>query len=372
MSNATSEFLKFNIDKIMKIWEERTRAEVRAASEQKSLALVNSLPQCLEKLVECLSKETNVLRIGANKDQPTDSSSEHGRTRAESQNYTIDQLISEYHILRQVTFEVLESEIKLSNIERDIIIDFVEQAVNDAATEFSDYLKTLQDNFSMALVHDLRSPLTTALFSVGMIESSPENLAHNTKVQKRIETSLERVNAMLYRLLDYSSIKAGHGLKMNFEQIDLAQLIPKLADDLIFSSTKRFVVKVPSQLIVFWDLRGITSILENLVTNAIKYSDPNSPIVISAVTDSGRVTIVVHNFGKPISAEDQDTLFQKFRRSDNVENEPGWGLGLTIVKSIVESHGGVLSCESSAKHGTSFTVSMPIDCRALVNNKQRA
>jgi len=355
MPNQASEYLKNNINSIMNLWEIRTRPK-DGSTQVQTLPLRNSLPEYLMELAEILSvtgdkKETNL------------AGRKHGRTRAKTPNYTIDQLIFEYHILRQVIFEVLEENVELSIAQRDVIIDSIEQSVNDAATEFSDYLKEVQETLSRTLVHDLRSPLTIAKLCLGLLRIGEDNKDYNKSIQRRISTSLDRIDAMIYHLLDASIIKAGPKIKLHIEEIDLASLITRFVSEFNLIGANRFMVSSPQSLIGYWDEEGLIRILENLATNALKYSDPESPIFISAESNDERVQIVVHNIGKSIAHEDQGLIFDEFRRAKNVENKPGWGLGLTVVKSITEAHGGWVKVKSFELSGTTFTVDLPIDCR---------
>ncbi|UBF29793.1 hypothetical protein K9N68_36825 (plasmid) [Kovacikia minuta CCNUW1] len=139
VSNSVSERLKQNAQKIMQTWEVRARSEVDASMHQNSLVLRNSLPQYLDQLVDELSTEINrtPTRIVADEIESTRIGKKHGHGRAGFADYSLTQLIFEYHILRQVIFRVLEEEAPLAVRERDIIINSIEQAVNDAATQFS-------------------------------------------------------------------------------------------------------------------------------------------------------------------------------------------------------------------------------------------
>jgi signal transduction histidine kinase len=198
---------------------------------------------------------------------------------------------------------------------------------------------------------------------VGRIQSVPENALQNEVITGRILKSLERIDAMIYHLLDVSIIKAGQKLPLHVEQVDLAAVIARIANEFNFAGPDRFFIKTPESLLGFWDEDGLTRIIENLATNALKYSDSNSPILISTESRGDQVKIIVHNDGKTITAEDQNMIFQPFSRAKTSEDKPGWGLGLTVVKSVAEAHGGGVKVESSEKLGTSFTVELPIDCR---------
>ncbi|WP_242050326.1 RsbRD N-terminal domain-containing protein, partial [Oculatella sp. FACHB-28] len=161
MSNQASDRLQQNAERIMQMWEARARNEVSASLHQDSLVLQDSLPQFLNQLVAELSAtgERTSAQVEAHEVESTRIGKLHGRERAGYADYSMSQLIFEYHILRQVLFQVLEEEAPLEWRERDIIIDSVEQAVNDAATQFSQTLQDIQELFMVTLTHDLRDPI---------------------------------------------------------------------------------------------------------------------------------------------------------------------------------------------------------------------
>lgn len=129
MSILTSERLLANSEKIMRRWEERAKSEIRAATHKDSLVLRNALPEQLKHLADALSTtiDRTAIRVRRDLDEATRLGKLHGFDRAGMASYTIDQLIFEFHILRQVICEVMEEEVALSNIEREIINDIVFQ-----------------------------------------------------------------------------------------------------------------------------------------------------------------------------------------------------------------------------------------------------
>lgn len=143
MPDQTSHRLIKNIPEILNRWEKRAYLEVKASNHQEKLALRDSLPEYLNKLAQALSDtriRTDRSRL-QDQIETTNIGRKHGQDRALSYNYTIDQLIMEYHILRQVICEVMDHEKGLSSLERELITSSIEQAVNDAATEFSDIVR---------------------------------------------------------------------------------------------------------------------------------------------------------------------------------------------------------------------------------------
>ncbi|HXH29265.1 MAG TPA: ATP-binding protein [Bacteriovoracaceae bacterium] len=146
MLNSTTMRLERNIDKIMNAWRLRTLNEIVASKHQSTLALKDSLPEYLSQLAQALSETSNrsEARKRFDKDESTRVGKKHGKERAKNSSYTISQMIFEYHILRQVLCDVLEEEAPLSTVEREVIVCSIEQAVNDAATQFSESLKEVE------------------------------------------------------------------------------------------------------------------------------------------------------------------------------------------------------------------------------------
>ena len=161
----------------MEAWSVRTNIEVKAAHHLEDLALKNSLPEYLNALSEALSKTINRTsqRIANDKKYSTLIGQRHGKDRAGSKHYTMEQLIQEYHILRQVICEELEKEAPLTTLEREVIVGSIEQAVNDAASEFSRIMKTYQELMTNSLAHDLRTPVSAAKVAAQLIMRRPDD-----------------------------------------------------------------------------------------------------------------------------------------------------------------------------------------------------
>lgn len=362
MENETANRLKRLNDKIMHIWEERALEEVNASIHQKSLALRNSLPEFLGQISSALLTNVNrtKARVVWDKAESTRVGKLHGRERAASVNYTIDQLIFEYHILRQVIFDVLENEAPLNTDEREIIICGIEQAVNDAATEYSEILRTNQEQFTHTLAHDLRGPITAAKLNAHRIILGPGNTTGSTDIALRITSNMDRLEYMINDLLDVSRLRAGEKLNLTMAPCDLASIIREIADETNFLYSNRIHLKSIAELKGTWSEKGIRRVVENLINNALKYSEPNTTITLGLNKADKDIEIFVHNTGKPIAPEEIDILFQQYRRVNKDNQKAGWGLGLTVVKSITEEHGGTVSVTSTSDAGTTFRVSLPL------------
>lgn len=361
MLNQTSDRLKQNAQRIMQMWEVRARDEVGASIHQDSLVLQNSLPQYLNQLVDELSTQIRrtPARIKADQVESTRIGKLHGQERAGYADYSLTQLIFEYHILRQVIFQVLEEEGPLEVRERDIILDSIEQAVNDAASQFSQTLQEIQELFMVTLTHDLRSPVNVVKLGTQLILRRLERGDTHVDVAVRVISAIDRMDTMIQDLLDASRLRAGQRLKLEFEECDLDQLVHEVVEDLNFTYTGRFVVVSDAEVRSYCSRKEIRRVIENLAVNAVKYGAPDTPITLTLQQTENQINLTIHNEGNPIPLEAQSILFQQFRRSLSADDQTGWGLGLFLAKSIVEAHQGTIEIESAEGKGTSFRVQLP-------------
>lgn len=368
MPNKTAERLQKNIDKILSLWEERVNQEVPAARHQETVALRDSLPEYLKQVVDALSTniDRTTARMKKDKVESSQTGKRHGEDRAASKNYTMDQLMTEYHILRQVMCDVLEEKEPLSPLEVEVIVCSIEQAVNDAATEFSDILKDVKERMSNTLAHDLRNPITSTRISAELVlrKLAPDDPF--VAKMKMILNNMNRLDQMVIGLLDASRLEAGQSMPLDIELCDFNILIREVVDELEVSYPGCFKLLSQTKCEGFWDENGLRRIVENLITNAIKYGEDNTPITISLFQNKTSAELRVHNFGKAIPAQDIPILFEQYRRLKSTKDKIGWGLGLTMVKGMVEAHKGSIEVESDDDKGTIFKIKLPKDSRKLI------
>jgi signal transduction histidine kinase len=119
-------------------------------------------------------------------------------------------------------------------------------------------------------------------------------------------------------------------------------------------------VELPETVRVRMDARLFSRALENLVGNAIRYTEENGRITLAAHDEQGYVVLSISDSGIGIPREDLGRIFDPFYRGTNSRREAGFGLGLTTVKSIIESHGWSISVSSELGHGSTFTIRMPV------------
>lgn len=219
-----------------------------------------------------------------------------------------------------------------------------------------------RERFVTTLTHDLRTPLSTARITAELLaRKSPDNSAVQIMTAK-IVASIDRAGNMIRDLLDVSLINGGQELPLQRENCRLDDIVQSIATDLAQTSNRQIVVQKDVQPVAgFWDCNGLRRAIENLVGNAIKYGQADSDITVRIFSQPDHAQVEVHNFGNPIPEKDQADVFNPYLRtaSAKASTVKGWGIGLTLVKGIVDAHRGSIHVESNCAQGTSFSISIP-------------
>jgi signal transduction histidine kinase len=229
----------------------------------------------------------------------------------------------------------------------------------------------LRQQFVMVLAHDLRGPLAAARMLADMMVARPETLARRIDLARRIVHNLDRTDRMVQDLLDVNRIQAGQPLPLRLERCELAELARRVLDELSALHGDRFALFVAEPVAGWWSPEYLERAIWNLVSNAVKYGDPQRKVEVRIELGEEGVRLAVHNEGPPIAEEDQELLFTPFLRTRSAEtgSSRGWGLGLTLVRGCAESHGGSVEVRSAAGEGTTFTVRLPHDARPFQSER---
>lgn len=172
--------------------------------------------------------------------------------------------------------------------------------------------------------------------------------------------NMDRADDMIRDILDASKIKAGEKFLFDLQSCNIQLIAQQVVEDFTSIYGSRFNLEAMGDMNGVWDESLIQRMMENLVNNAIKYGHSASPIGIRIHHYQEKVEISVHNFGNPISEENQKRMFQPYTRVEaNPASQKGWGIGLTLVKGFAEGMGGTVDVESSVEKGTTFTISLP-------------
>lgn len=347
-------------EQLLNRWVERVRQEIPAARTERHPILVDTIPLFLQFMAEALS-ENHPRGLAT---EGTTLAEEHGGERVRVTRYELDDLIREYQLLRDVTFEVLSESAPLTDSERSIITRSIDQAILEACTAYSLVHNGLREQFMLTLTHDLRVPLNAVRAGASMIHHQPTS-HHISRWAERLIQNIDRMDRMVQDLLDVSRVRAGSRMSLVLAESELGAIVQKVVEQFQLTHGNRFGFIASEPVHGWWSEEALRRAVENLVTNAVKYGDAQQTITLKVVQTHGRALVMVHNHGSYIPPEEQETLFQTFRRSRMAEqsNKRGWGLGLALVRGVAEAHGGSIGVDSAPERGTTFTLDIPTDAR---------
>lgn len=211
--------------------------------------------------------------------------------------------------------------------------------------------------------HDLRSPLTSVIGYTELISRAGSLNDSQQEFLKRIQESVEHINTLINDLLELGSIEAGLDTRREWVQLDVLLLYSL---DMLQGQVKSKRIKVQTDIAdslpaLQANPVRLRQVLDNVVGNAIKYSNKNGEVNISIKAEGGQVILQVSDNGPGIPARDQAHIFDKFYRGKNMDKQQGSGLGLAIVKSIVDAHNGRIWVESTLGQGSSFFIVLPVN-----------
>jgi PAS domain S-box-containing protein len=210
--------------------------------------------------------------------------------------------------------------------------------------------------------HDLRSPLSAISLAASILLRRRDLDPRSKGVITSIVDSAERANRMILDLLDFSRARLSGGIPVHRTPGDVHELVAQVVDELRVSHPERAIVlEVQASGEGEWDADRLAQIVTNLVTNALNHGAPDSPVVVRVGGDAQEVDLVVENRGPPIPAWLLPRLFKPFRRGPSASSSAAGslGLGLYIVKHLVDAHRGSVDVDSSLEEGTVFTVRLP-------------
>jgi two-component system NtrC family sensor kinase len=228
------------------------------------------------------------------------------------------------------------------------------------------YLKEMdrvRSEFVHTVSHDLRSPLTSVIGYTELVERAGELNENQRDFLKRIQDSIQHITSLINDLLDLGSVEAGLDTRREFVQLEA---VMRYTLEMLQGQIKTKRIKVHTDIPPLLPaLRAnpirLRQVLDNVIGNAIKYSNPAGDVYISIQSEGDQIILNVRDNGPGIPIADQPHIFDKFYRGSNIIEEiNGSGLGLAIVKTIVDNHQGRIWVESAEGKGSSFYIVLPI------------
>ena len=241
--------------------------------------------------------------------------------------------------------------------------DESERRRNEQALRNADRQK---DEFLATLAHELRNPLAPICMGLDLLRMSGHDPAASAEVCAMMARQSQHMVRLIDDLMDVSRITRGK-LELRKQQIALDEVVQNAVDanrPIIDQARLQLIVKLPGHpILLYADPNRLTQVFSNLLNNAAKFTPAEGCIELSAEGKGGNVVVTVTDSGIGIPADKRDFIFEMFTQIDRgAESMPaGLGIGLTLVKRLVEMHGGAITVESSGQNlGSRFRVQLPM------------
>ncbi|WP_167736165.1 ATP-binding protein [Nocardioides sp. 503] len=239
-----------------------------------------------------------------------------------------------------------------------------------AYKDVTDFMRALsvKDEFVSSVSHELRTPLTS-IHGYTQLLLERDDLPAEVRSQLAVVVrNTERLQRLVGDLL-HTSRAEEDALDLQRRETDLAEVVRQAvqaAEPAARENDVRLEVRTPERLVLKVDAQRIAQAVDNLVSNAIKYTPRGGEVAVELGIDANRVEITVRDTGVGIDAADRDRLFTRFFRARHAEEQSiqGVGLGLNITRSIVEGHAGRIDVESEVGRGSTFRVRLPLPGKA--------
>ncbi len=232
-------------------------------------------------------------------------------------------------------------------------------------------LEKMKDEFISTVSHELRTPLTSLRASLGLISSG--SLDKRPEKQKQmVEVAIgnsDRLIRLVNDILDFDSVEKGR-LPLHRQPVEAMDLLRRAADVAHYAAKEariEFKIDAPARPVVFADEERVMQVLNELVTNALKFSPPETRVLLAAqpaglnAAGESQVCFIVEDQGRGIAPEKLERIFERFQQGDASDARAlgGTGLGLALCRSIVEQHRGRMWAESAVSKGSRFLFTLP-------------
>ena len=269
-------------------------------------------------------------------------------------NQGIESLLADDEKQIQLSPEMLPFERKLNSVKQTLAERKVETALAEQR----------KDELVMYLAHDIRTPLTSVIGYLNLLEEDP-NMPPEQRAA-RVHIALEkayRLETMVNEFFEITKYKS-QKITLSKETIDLYYMLVQMTDEfypLLQAHQNTTELDVDEEMTIYGDAENLARVFNNILKNAVAYSYPGTVIKISAKQTDTEVQICFQNKGKTIPAHKLESIFEKFFRLDESRssNTGGAGLGLAIAKEIVTLHGGTISADSHDEI-TTFSITLPV------------
>lgn len=367
-----AEFIEKNKDKIIDEWVQFAGENIKSAKELDLEEVRDHVSQMLEAISKDMKspqtdrEQENKSKGNKEVQEGNDTAAkQHGAQRVDM-GFDIVELSSEFRALRASVLRLWSREKSRENAAEKEVQDIIRfnEAIDEAwmysLERFHNKVDESKNWFLAVLGHDLRNPLAAISGVQHVLKLSPNLSEKELKLVNRTEASAKRMAELIKNLLELTNLRLGSGMTIKKTSTDFSKQAEMVLQEFQFSyPNATFHLLTPGPVQGEWDLVRTNQLMTNLIGNALRHGTPGGPITVKISGDVGNVIFSVHNNGKPIPNEIQEKIFHGFFHDNKKASNESYGLGLYIVKEVVDRHNGKISLESTKNNGTTFTVILP-------------
>jgi two-component system, OmpR family, phosphate regulon sensor histidine kinase PhoR len=363
--NTLGELIHEMQDTLLTRWREQVR-KLPSAQHLDTPTLNDHIPDLIQELADTLRSRT---------EQPVDellldgSPPEHGRQRL-SDGFDIEEVVAEYNILRRCIHELADQQsVAIQGTSLHVVNGVLDEAIGLAvqtyATQRALEVQKHREEHLAFIVHDLRTPLNAIAISASVLELTlPEQAkgADTNQIINTLQRNIRHLKELIGRVLkENTSDSPDSAAKLVCRTIDLWPLVEAVSEDLkpiAATASAEIVNTVPGDLTVYADAGLLVRVFHNLIANALTYT-PRGEVIVEAhqCDQDGSVECFVNDNGSGIPPAMLPKVFDKYETDS--QRDDSHGLGLAIVRELVEAHGGTVSVESEEGVGSKFRFTLP-------------
>lgn len=365
-------FIKKHQKEITDEWVEHAQKNIKSVNKMDLDGVRDSIEKMLQRIADNMerfeTKDQQEKKSKGNKDSEHKSKAAkvHGTQRAEK-GFNVVELSSEFRALRASVLRLWEKKTNIENWESDFhdLVRFneaVDEAWMVSLQRFHHKVDESKNWFLGILGHDLRNPLA-AISGVNSILHFSENLSEKEReLLRRSDSSRKRMTELIDNLLELTNVRLGSGISIDKSTIDLSKQSEKIVQELQVAYPQADLsAESPGPVQGEWDSIRLDQLMTNLIANALRHGKPGGPVKVKVSADGNEAAFQVHNEGQPIPPSIKEMIFTgMFKKKDEDSlQQSSYGLGLYIVKEIVEGHKGKIEVDSTEEGGTTFTAILP-------------
>lgn len=241
----------------------------------------------------------------------------------------------------------------------------LEQQHNELNSLYQQVVEATQSRlaFFTSVSHDLRTPLTLIADPVEQMAAADNIDEHQRMLMRLADKNVRILKRLINQILDFRKYEHGK-LTLNLAETEPAALVSEWGESFRHAALKKHIrlsvaTECPAGFRMALDVEKFERIFFNLLSNAFKYTPENERVAVLLSADDSNLTLTVSDTGQGIGSEDLEHIFDRFFRADKISPN-GSGIGLTMVKTFAELHGGSVAAASERGKGTAFTVTLPV------------